>query len=309
MALDAATVATVLAPVLPAPVTVERMAPLTGGASAETWSVDVTDGAGTAHGLIVRRGSGVGGLGLDARMESLVQRAAFDAGVPVARVVATFDGGYVMERLPGEAIPRRVLRGPTAELAGDCAAALRRIHAVGTVPGLPRLPAPEQLALLESLHRSAGAPVPTFELGFRWLRAHLPPPGPVTLVHGDFRMGNFLVEAGRLVAVLDWELAHLGDPMEDVGWLCIRAWRFGGAGEVGGFGSREAFSAAYGLGIDPGRVRFWEVLGSLKWGVICQLQSGAHLRGEVRSVERAAIGRRVAEAELDLLLSLEGKDA
>jgi aminoglycoside phosphotransferase (APT) family kinase protein len=308
-ALDGDAVAEVLATVLPAPVTVGRTEPLTGGASAETWSVDVTDGAGTTHELIVRRNSGVRGLGLDARLESLVQRAAFDAGVPVARVVATFDGGYVMARLPGEAIPRRVLRGPTAGLAGDCAAALRRIHAVGAVPGLPRLPAPEQLSLLESLHRSAGAPVPTFEVGFRWLWAHLPPPGPVTLVHGDFRMGNLLVDAGRLVAVLDWELAHLGDPMEDVGWLCTRAWRFGGPGEVGGFGSRAELAAAYGPGIDPDRVRFWEVLGSLKWGVICQLQSGAHLRGEVRSVERAAIGRRVAEAELDLLLSLEGKDA
>jgi aminoglycoside phosphotransferase (APT) family kinase protein len=112
-----------------------------------------------------------------------------------------------------------------------------------------------------------------------------------------------MVDAGGLVAVLDWELAHLGDPIEDIGWLCTRAWRFGGSGEVGGFASRPEFYAAYGE-VDPERVRFWEVFGTLKWGIICQLQSFVHLRGELLSVERAAIGRRVTETELDLLLLL-----
>lgn len=308
--LDDDAVTALLATALPPPVTIDARTPLTGGASAETWSLDVTDGSGATHALILRRGHGASGLGLEARVESLVQQAAFHAGVPVARVLATFDDGYVMERLPGQTIPRRLLRGPTAGLVADCAAALTGVHAVPleSLPPLPRLPAPEQLALLERLHRSVGQPVPTFEVGFRWLREHLPVDAPLTLVHGDFRMGNFLVDAGRLIAVLDWELAHLGDPMADVGWLCTRAWRFGGAGEVGGFGSREAFYAAYGSGIDPDRVRFWEVLGALRWGVICQLQSAAHLRGEVRSVERAAVGRRIAEAELDLLLALAGND-
>jgi aminoglycoside phosphotransferase (APT) family kinase protein len=319
MELDADAVAAVLARALPAPVQVDRLAALSGGASADTWSLDVTDGDGAAHALILRRGAGRGGitLGLDARLEPLVQRAAFDASVPVARVVAIFADdalgtGYVMARLPGESIPRKVFRDcDTSRLVAGCAAALVRIHAVppADLPALPRLPAPEQLALLESLHRSVGQPVPAFEVGFRWLRRHLPPDGPITLVHGDFRTGNFLVGARGLVAVLDWELAHLGDPMEDVGWLCTRAWRFGGPGEVGGFGSREDFYAAYGRGIDPDRVRFWEVLGALKWGVICQLQSFVHLRGELRSVERAAIGRRVTEAELDLLLALEDAGA
>jgi len=103
--------------------------------------------------------------------------------------------------------------------------------------------------------------------------------------------------------VLDWELAHLGDPVEDIGWLCTRAWRFGGPGEVGGFASRSEFYASYGA-VDVERVRFWEVFGTLKWGIICQLQSFVHLRGELPSVERAAIGRRVTETELDLLLLL-----
>ncbi|HEV2784100.1 MAG TPA: phosphotransferase family protein [Actinophytocola sp.] len=315
--LDSDAVAKLLAEVLPGPVTVERMHPVTGGASADTWSLDVTDGSGAGHALILRRDAGRGGvsLGLDARTEPLVQRVAAEAGVPAARVLAIFaedaalGTGYVMERLAGETIPRRLLRDEAysaarERLVADCAAALAAIHAVPVVrlPALPRLPAREQVALLESLHRSVGQPVPAFELGLRWLRDNLPPPGPITLVHGDFRTGNLLVDERGLVAVLDWELAHLGDPMEDIGWLCTRAWRFGGAGEVGGFGARRDLDAAYGSAIAAERVRFWEVLGALKWGVICQLQSFAHLRGEARSVERAAIGRRVTEAELDLLL-------
>jgi aminoglycoside phosphotransferase (APT) family kinase protein len=315
-------VAGVLAVVLPAPVEVADLRALSGGASADTWSLDVVDGVGTAHPLIVRRGAGRGGvsLGLDARVEPLVQRAAGEAGAPVAEVLAIFDEpglgtGYVMRRLTGETIPRKLLRdraytGALTRLAGDCAAALAAIHAVplDTLPAMPTLPAAEQLAMVESLHRSIGQPVPTFELGLRWLREHLPPPRPVCLVHGDFRMGNLVVDERGLVAVLDWELSHLGDPMEDIAWLCTRAWRFGGPGEVGGFAARADLYRAYGF-VDPERVRFWEVLSTLKWGVICQLQSFAHLRGEVPSVERAAIGRRVTETELDLLLVLEERHA
>ena len=316
--MNEAGLARLLGTVLPAPVVVERMDPLSGGASAETWSLDVVDDTGKAHPLIVRRGAGRGGvsLGLDARAEPLVQRAAGAMGVPVAEVVAMFDDadlgvGYVMRRLSGETIPRKLLRDPEyagalSRLAGDCAAALSAVHGVppSRLPDMPKLPAAEQLALLESLHRSIGQPVPTFELGFRWLREHLPSATPLCLVHGDFRMGNFLVDTVGLVAVLDWELAHLGDPMEDVAWLCTRAWRFGGSGAVGGFAGREEFYRAYGE-IDEDRVHFWAVLSALKWGVICQLQSFAHLRGELPSVERAAIGRRVTETELDLLLVLE----
>jgi aminoglycoside phosphotransferase (APT) family kinase protein len=197
-----------------------------------------------------------------------------------------------------------------SRLAGDGAAALAAIHAVpvGRLPAMPELPAAGQLALLESLHRSVGQPVPTFELGLRWLHDNLPSPVPLCLVHGDFRMGNFLLDEHGLVAVLDWELAHLGDPTEDIAWLCTRAWRFGGPGEVGGFASRADFLTAYG-DVDPARVHFWAVLAALKWGVICQLQSFAHRRGGPPSVERAAIGRRVTEAELDLLLVLEERHA
>jgi aminoglycoside phosphotransferase (APT) family kinase protein len=311
----------VLGVALPPPVAVDRMRPLSGGASADTWSLDVSDGSGATHALILRRDPGRAGgrFGLDARLEPLVQRAAAESGVPAAPVLAIFADdpdlgtGYVMRCLPGETIPRKLLRDAAyatarARLVEDCAAALVGIHAVALdrLPELPRLGAADQLVFLESLHRSVGQAVPTFEFGLRWLRDRLPPAVPFVLVHGDFRTGNFLVDEHGLVAVLDWELAHLGDPMEDLGWLCARAWRFGGPGEVGGFGDRERFFAAYqrvsGREVDPDRVRFWEAVAALKWGVICQLQCEAHLRGQPRSVERAAIGRRVTEAELDLLL-------
>jgi aminoglycoside phosphotransferase (APT) family kinase protein len=312
----------VLATVLPAPVTVEALHPLSGGASADTWSCDATDAGGASHALILRRNAGRGGisLGLDPRLEPLVQRAAASSSVPTPSVVAIFDdaslgAGYVMRRLAGETIPRRLLRAPHPALASQVAAALAGVHAVplDSLPDMPVLPAVDQLPVLESLHRSIGHSIPTFELALRWLAGNLSATPPISLVHGDFRMGNFIVDDHGLVAVLDWELSHLGDPMEDLGWLCTRAWRFGGPGEVGGFAARQGFYAAYeaaaGVTPDPAVIHFWEVFGTLKWGIICQLQAAVHLRGELPSVERAAIGRRVTETELDLLLLLESAHA
>jgi hypothetical protein len=124
-------------------------------------------------------------------------------------------------------------------------------------------------------------------------------------VHGDFRNGNLIVGPDGVRAVLDWELAHLGDPLEDLGWLCVKAWRFGSPLPVGGFGPVEDLVAGYeragGRRVDLSALRWWEVLGTLRWGVICIVQTVTHLSGAVRSVELAAIGRRVCEVEWDLL--------
>jgi aminoglycoside phosphotransferase (APT) family kinase protein len=124
-------------------------------------------------------------------------------------------------------------------------------------------------------------------------------------VHGDFRLGNLLVDRSGLVAVLDWELAHLGDPLADLGWFTVRAWRFGGAGEVAGLGSIDELVDAYenagGASVDRDALRWWQVMGTLRWGVICMLQASTHLSGASRSVELAAIGRRVCENEYDVL--------
>ena len=158
----------------------------------------------------------------------------------------------------------------------------------------------DPLALLDGL----GEVRPALELGARWLAAHRPAGVGRATVHGDFRMGNLLVGPGGLRGVLDWELAHRGDPVEDIGWLCAPAWRFGGDGEVGGVGSVDELLAAYesagGGRIDHATVHWWRVYATVKWATIWALQASAHLSGATRSVELAAIGRRVCESEWDL---------
>ena len=127
-------------------------------------------------------------------------------------------------------------------------------------------------------------------------------------MHGDFRLGNLLVGPEGLHGVLDWELAHAGDPAEDLGWLSAPAWRFGGASEVGGFGSLpellDAYAAAGAEPIDADTVRWWQVYATVKWATICALQASTHLSGAARSVELATIGRRVCESEWDLMVLL-----
>jgi aminoglycoside phosphotransferase (APT) family kinase protein len=105
--------------------------------------------------------------------------------------------------------------------------------------------------------------------------------------------------------VLDWELVHIGDPWEDLAWVCTRSWRFGGAGEVGGVGDREDLYDAYertsGIAVDRAAVHWWEVMSNVKWGVMTIAQAFTHLMGHVRSLELAAIGRRTVETEYDVL--------
>lgn len=293
---------------------VEKLERLTGGASRETWYFEAD---GTP--LVLRRDppGRPGYLSQDA--EAALLRAAAAAGVPVPSVRATLEGGgTVMDFVAGESIPRRILRDDSLarareRLAAQCGEILARIHAIDAagIAGLPTSPpgshpAAAEIERFRGLHDSLGQPHPAFELAFRWLGEHLPPARAPRLVHGDFRHGNFLVGTDGIAAVLDWELAHLGDPMEDLGWLCVRSWRFGRPDlPVGGFGAREDLFAAYekatSEAVDPEVVRFWEVFGNLKWGVICVMQAFAHLNGAHHSVELAAIGRRAAEPEWDLL--------
>jgi aminoglycoside phosphotransferase (APT) family kinase protein len=119
-----------------------------------------------------------------------------------------------------------------------------------------------------------------------------------------------LFDEQGLNGVIDWELAHFGDPLEDLGWVMMRSWRFGGGKPVAGVGDREPFIRAYeeeaGRTIDREQVRFWEIYANLWWGVITINQADGYLSGHNRSVELAAIGRRTAETEIELLNLLEG---
>ena len=221
-----------------------------------------------------------------------------------------------MEFVEGETIPRKILRDDTyakarTGLAAQCGAVLAGIHGISptSIPELKPQQAAAQVAQYREIYDSLDDPRPVFELAFRWLSDHLPCESTPTVVHGDFRNGNLIVGPDGLRAVLDWELAHVGDRYEDLGWICVRSWRFGRIDlPVGGFGSREDLYAAYevagGVPVDPRRVHFWEVFGTLKWGVICMMMFHAWSSGLDRSVERATIGRRTSETEIDLLTLL-----
>jgi aminoglycoside phosphotransferase (APT) family kinase protein len=307
-------VATALARALGCSVTgIER---LSSGASRVTSVVDVAYADGAARRFVLQQQRGEGSaIGGQVELQAALLSAAVAAGVPAPSVAAAgatagLDPGWlVVEWLGGETIPRRLLRDPEWDrarrsLTGQCARALAAIHSIdpGAIPGLPaRDPLRDPLPVLDSL----GEVRPVLELGVRWLEANRPPPAGRTTVHGDFRMGNLLVDEDGLRAVLDWELAHAGDPTEDLGWLCARAWRFGGQGHVGGFGDVAELLSAYedagGGAIAPEYVAWWEAYADVKWAVICALQASAHLSGATRSVELAAIGRRVCEGEWDLL--------
>lgn len=300
---------------------VSNLARLSGGASQETWAFRIEGPTGEAS-LILRRAPGARITELQAGLETEAEllRLAGAAGVPVPKVrhvLAPGDHcgrGFIMERLEGETIPRKLLRdAPFAQarerLTAQCGQALARIHAL-PLAGLPatlrRSPGSVRLAELHASFARLIHPNPVFALALRWLETHLPPDPPLALVHGDFRIGNLMVGPEGLRGVLDWELAHLGDPMEDLGWICTPSWRFGQIDQpVGGFGQRQALYAAYeaagGGRVDPDRARFWEVFGALQWGLMCAGMGELYVTGQDVSVERGMIGRRVSETEIDLL--------
>jgi aminoglycoside phosphotransferase (APT) family kinase protein len=283
---------------------------------------------GTVERLVLRRDPPGHHVQSSRRDEFALLRAAHAAALPVPRVRwCEHDGAllgspfFVMDFVEGETLARRLLRDAEyaparAALPAQLAAALVRVHAID--PGLADLaflprppsdttPAAAELARYEQIYRAITPdPHPALELAFRWLAPRPPAPRRLTIVHGDYRIGNVIFGPEGLRAVLDWELAHVGDPMEDVGWLCVRSWRFGADGQpVGGLCAREQFFAAYeragGAAVDPAAVRWWEVFGNLKWAIICIMQARTFLDGAVKSVELASLGRRVVEMELELL--------
>jgi aminoglycoside phosphotransferase (APT) family kinase protein len=225
-----------------------------------------------------------------------------------------------MAYVEGETIARKILRDDIfsqarSKLAHQCGQALAKIHSVRAekVPhDLPSSHGLDQLDRYEAIYRSFDLDRPVFELAFAWLRRSAPAPHPATLVHGDFRNGNLMVAPEGLAAILDWELAHLGDPREDLGWICVNSWRFGIRGKrVGGFGDLPELLAGYheagGAPFCAEELVWFQALGSLKWGVMCLIMYQAYARGADRSIERAMIGRRASEAEIDLLNLIEGQ--
>jgi aminoglycoside phosphotransferase (APT) family kinase protein len=281
---------------------------LTGGASRETWSFDaLIDDAWRP--LVLRRDrAGRSPL----TVEALAFEAAAGVGVPEPEIIARDDAFLIMERVEGETIARRILRDERfaavrPRLAEQCGEILARIHSI-PADAIPDLDAHDPLADTTAMIHAFEDPSPALELGLAWLERNRPEPQEQVVLHGDFRLGNLIIGEDGVRAVLDWELVHRGDPIQDLGYLCVRAWRFGGSHPVGGFGTYDDLFRGYervsGRAVDPDRVRWWEVFGTVWWGGACMLQAWRHLSGSERSVELAAIGRRVWEQEYDVLLAL-----
>lgn len=293
---------------------------LSGGATQEIWRFDIETPQGLSGRYILRRAPGgtrvTEGVGL--AVEAKLMAAAADMGVPVAAVAHILtpeDGlglGFVMRFVEGETLGGRIvksdhLRAARQTLAFECGETLARIHGIpaGGFPMLKReapaeLVERQRLAYLDTPIRR-----PVFDLALRWLANHAPPPATPSLVHGDFRNGNLMIGPDGLRAVLDWELAHIGDPMEDLGWICVNSWRFGRIDlPVGGFGTLDDLLSGYelisGNRIDRAAIRWWEAYGTVRWGIICA-SSVAAFRGADATIERAMIARRTSETEIDLL--------
>jgi aminoglycoside phosphotransferase (APT) family kinase protein len=304
------------------PVVIENLRALTGGASRTTWAFDAVTANGRRS-LILRIGlpdDVHAGMELEAR----VQAAAAAAGAPVPRILIADNSAAALgnpfsicDEVTGETIVRRIDRmldktggaGGRTQLLLQCAQALATIHRADADDA--ELATQDQLAEWRGRLDAMGDTTATFEWAFRWLSAHRPAPSPRHLVHGDYRMGNLIVNGSELTAVLDWELVHVGEVYEDLAWFCIRAWRFGAppSRAAGGLGSVEDFLRSYeqagGTTVDRAALHWWLVLATLRWGVICRYQAERHLSGQHRSVELAAIGRRVCETEWDLLTLLD----
>lgn len=297
---------------------------LSGGANQETYRVRI----GTQQGertLCLRRAAGgvehiaPGQPGL--AVEAQLFRSAAAAGVPepqILYVLQSDDGigqGFLMEWLEGETLGARIARSERLAdvrpgLAHQCGELLARIHGVELdATGLRdklTVRDPEQVIRMSwAGYQEFETPQPMIDYTARWLLDHLPDAGEPALVHGDFRNGNLMVtpEDG-VIAVLDWEGAHIGDPMRDLGWLCTNSWRFGVSEKVvGGFGDLDdlmsGYSSVSGQPVDPERVKFWIIYGSFNWSIGCLTMAQHYRTGPDATVERPAIGRRSSECQVD----------
>jgi len=306
---------------------VSNLEPLTGGASKEIWKFEVSNAKKSTK-MILRRGSGIEGpLAIKTADEARIQKEVIKVGAPVPKILAVskneeeLGDSYIMHFVEGESIARKILRDKEYKkalpiLAYQCGEAIAKIHNVdiNNFSFLPKKPAEDQLEDLYSTYQSFEQPSPVFEYAYLWLKEQDFGNFQESLVHGDFRLGNIIVNADGLQSIIDWELAHIGNPLQDLGWVCGNSWRFGKNDKVvGGFGELEDLLEGYNsiskLKVNKAMVKCWQVFGTFRWGVICLIQAYAHLNGTINSIEKAAIGRRVSETEIDIvdLLFLGGK--
>ncbi len=303
---------------------------LAGGAMHDSWAVDAT-ADGTTRELVVRVSPAGRADHEKTRREFEVLRVAYAHGVrcpePIAvGECATGEDYLVMARVAGDTNPRQLVAGERYAAARTAmlpqlAEDLARIHAImpSDVPAAPNMrghdAGEDPLAYMRRVTEDGYRlvlldPHPAIEWAFRWIDRQIPRLAPSSregcVVHGDFRTGNMLYDEHGLTSILDWEGTHIGEPEEDVSWFCTRVWRFGAnEREAGGVATREEWLQAYerasARAIDRARVAAWEVLQNVRWCQITMMQARAHLDGHTNSHELAAIGRRTAETELEVL--------
>jgi aminoglycoside phosphotransferase (APT) family kinase protein len=318
-------------------VSIERVVPLVGGACQDNYRVDLEVRSGVhagRHRMVLRsdaKRSLPGSLGR--KDEFSVIETSARRGVKTPRAVFLLPSllregadAYLMDFADGEAIGAKILRDPALEgarkkLPGELAEALAKIHTI-TPENAPELDLPlratpkdrdpAELAIESQSEALDQLPEthPGLELALCWLKSHMPKNHEVTLVHGDFRTGNFLVTPDGLSGILDWEFAHWGSPMDDIAWLCVRDWRFGNLkAPAGGLATRRTFYDAYakasGRTVDPAGVHFWEIMGNVRWAIGAVVQGLRYVESGEADLELPAIARRAVEMEYEALRLIE----
>jgi aminoglycoside phosphotransferase (APT) family kinase protein len=137
--------------------------------------------------------------------------------------------------------------------------------------------------------------IPLLRAAISWCRRNLATSNRVTLCHGDYRIGNFMVARGRIVAVFDWELAHVGDPVEDLAWAGLRLFR-GRSPLVSQLLPLDDVLAVYrehtGLEVDADVLHFWTVLGMVRAAAPHVRAAAAFERGRSSDLRLAAMGHQ-----------------
>ena len=303
---------------------IKNLVPLTGGASADINRIIFEDN----KEFIVRRSvvKDKAVMAIPKNMEAKIQKIVKEYGAPVPEIIMEFSEGaeigegYVMQSVGGETIPRKILRDDSYKnirnkLPYEIGKSLAQIHKtkLEKLQDLEKITFSESLEKLFIIYESFDQPQPVFDLAFKWLENQKILDYEEVLVHGDYRFGNFIISEKKLESIIDWELAHIGNPMEDLGWLCVRSWRFGNVNKrAAGLGDVDELITGYEanseIKIDKSQLDIWQLYGSLKWGIICMVQTFAHLSGAVKSLEKAAIGRRVSETEFDLMNMIKNQN-
>jgi aminoglycoside phosphotransferase (APT) family kinase protein len=311
--------------------TVTGVARVGGGASRETWTLDARwteSGQKREQGFIIRRDPPASLLESNNSLEFELYTALAGSGIPVPKVRWIEPDGasldrpfFVMERLPGSSDGTGAVLAQSPDHADlrpivtrQHAEILAKIHAfdIDRVPSLDRPKSAADSAMHEierwerTMHADTLEPQPTFELAFSWLKRHLPPPPErLAIVHGDYRTGNFLIDKSGITGVLDWEMAHAGDPIEDIGWLCMKPWRLARDERIGGICTRDEFIEIYekagGVKVDRDALKFWEVFSNVKFGIIFITGTKSIVQGKTADITLALTAFINPGLEIELL--------